>query len=671
MKAARFFSAVLCGALLLCGCERGGAPSDGSGSASVIYESDGYIQMIACENGELYALTSSPDPESDGYSARLAVYNAEGELTDETTVPVSDSYNIRSMCADGGKLYFAVVEGDNTRLCEWTRGVELGTVAELEGFSDVKKLAVSGGRLYWLGTSTKNARYADPFTCKSGETLYYNGIGGSLGAVDLADGSVSESPFEFPAALSVNGEGVWVYGFDDVGGYYFAEYSAPDNRIYTERLGEITAFEMLGEGRFAFIGSPEFPHTLAVSAVDGKSGVVAAAENVDAIFPKSLCADGEYVYVVTDDENEPQKKCVKRFYMGNITTGKPVRLITTRSDQTTPHSAGAETELKRLSVEEFALTVLALDRSFDCALLSSEDGCAHDVMSKGSFYPLNDVPNVAEYLDKCFPYIKEAATTEDGEIWMLPIEIDVPLLVYNAENCADIAFPTDWEDFIAEVKRAGERSEYCECLRFRLVQSFFSQWLSGHESFDEPEFCRVAELIKSECSGGAFVGNFDLQQSLLEHQWTTTDRRYKTIYDNYLFSLVLYRRFQVGSGLIGNDDLRAVPLPVLDGTKNGAICTFLCVNPFSDRLDETLQFISQLALHLGEQRDGLMLSDKALYGNGEYAQSLYEVYANSDIIFDVPSEIYWQDFERYCNDEITLDDFVSEAGRKLAAYLNE
>lgn len=314
--------------------------------------------------------------------------------------------------------------------------------------------------------------------------------------------------------------------------------------------------------------------------------------------------------------------------------------------------------------------MLSLDKSYDCALLSSEDGYAHDMMSKGSFYPLNDVEGVSDYLGRCHPYIKSAATTSDGEIWMLPIEIDVPLPVYNAENCASagIEFPTDWEGFIGVVKSAGERSEYCGCLRFRLVQSFFSQYLAGHTSFDTPGFRSVAELIKRDCAGGVFDDDLRLQQALLEHQWGTADKEYQKIYDNFLFTLVLYRRIQ--TQLVGNDDLRAAPLPVMDGAKGNAICTFLCVNSFSERLDETLEFISQLSKRLSENTDGFMLADKSLYV-GEYAQSLYAAYSDSAIIFDVPSEIYRGGFERYCGGEITLDEFIEEADRKLTAYLNE
>ena len=45
--------------------------------------------------------------------------------------------------------------------------------------------------------------------------------------------------------------------------------------------------------------------------------------------------------------------------------------------------------------------------------------------NSNSFYPLNDIPGIEEYLDRCFPYVREAATKEDGTIWMLPFLVFV------------------------------------------------------------------------------------------------------------------------------------------------------------------------------------------------------------------------------------------------------
>lgn len=44
---------------------------------------------------------------------------------------------------------------------------------------------------------------------------------------------------------------------------------------------------------------------------------------------------------------------------------------------------------------------------------------------------------------------------------------------------------------------------------------------------------------------------------------------------------------------------------------------------------------------------------------------------NGSIVFNCPNDIYSTAFYDYIDDKITLDDFITEADRKLSAYLNE
>ena len=105
MKLLRFLSVILCAAVL-CGCTGGtGKPSGGAESAPVTYKSANYIQMIDCENGSLYALTSSSDPESGDYSAHISVYDPDGNITSEATVPEVKYFDIKAMCVSGGEFF--------------------------------------------------------------------------------------------------------------------------------------------------------------------------------------------------------------------------------------------------------------------------------------------------------------------------------------------------------------------------------------------------------------------------------------------------------------------------------------------------------------------------------------------------------------------------------------
>jgi hypothetical protein len=66
-----------------------------------------------------------------------------------------------------------------------------------------------------------------------------------------------------------------------------------------------------------------------------------------------------------------------------------------------------------------------------------------------------------------------------------------------------------------------------------------------------------------------------------------------------------------------------------------------------------------------------MLSNASTYTNSEYAKRLYAIYENSVIDFNISDEVFADVFDRYVNDEIALDQFITEADRKLRMYLNE
>lgn len=215
------------------------------------------------------------------------------------------------------------------------------------------------------------------------------------------------------------------------------------------------------------------------------------------------------------------------------------------------------------------------------------------------------------------------------------------------------------------MKRASEISEYYDCTRNWLVETQLVGYLSDNRSFDTEEFRGLAALIKEQRD--IFKGNFDLYSALMTMQNGVNDPYYMPIYEKTLFAQLPYRIQQLA--LINDENLRAAPLP--NNGKSAAVCTFLCVNPYSDRLPETLDFIGNIVSAMSAERNSYMFADQSIYEPTVIARDMYSIYQNGEICFQIPTEIYAEDFERYCTDEITLDQFIAEADRKLSAYLNE
>ncbi len=444
---------------------------------------------------------------------------------------------------------------------------------------------------------------------EDGITVYYEDTGKKIGSIDLESGENVLSDIEFPVSFSVSNGKVTVYAFDSAEGYYFAEladHAASGDKRFTNKLGLITNFEFYKEsGEFAFIGASDFSGVLPVSRADAESGVVRVVNGVYPFFASELCAsDAGYVWIKTADNASSYEKRIKRYDLrGTEVNGDPVRVIASQYFTDQPFAAGSEIQMNQLSSEGFALTVLSLDKSYDVAMISSEQGVAYDIKEKGSFYPLNDVSGVSEYLDRCFPYIKEAVTDSEGNICMFPIAVEIPLIAYNEQNCREngIVLPTETGAFLEAVKHASEIFEYYDCTRYWLIQTQIIGYLSKNKSFDTDEFRRLATMLNEQCTEDIFKGNFELYSALMTVQNGSDELYYTRICEETLFTQLPYHFQQ--TALINNEKLRAVSMPLSGNGKNVAVCTFLCVNPYSDRLSETLDFIGNIVNTMSSDRN--------------------------------------------------------------------
>ncbi len=666
---AAFFAAFVL--LFSCGC--GGNKENAAGGTVELftYEQADDTLLMAAVGETLYTL--EPD---ENKAAVFSVYDADGNKTAEKVFS-EYAYNAECICADENGVYAAVQDGRKHLLCsvDIDEGV-MSTIAELTDLDSIAKIDVCGDRLYWFGEYRNDAKSVDPFITEAGETIYFEDRGKKMGSVDIKSGENVPSGIEFPVSFAVAGNNVTVYAYDSEGGYYFTDYDNPDEKTHTNKLGMITNFEFYGNnGEIAFLGASDFTGMLPVSKADAESGVIVVKDGLYAYEASELCAsETGCVWLKTSDSAISPEREIKRCDLSGITiSGEPIRIITNQYFSDLPVGLGNETQTNRLSEEEFALTVLSLDQNYDAAMISSDDGVASEIKDNDSFYPLNDVPGVSEYLDSCFLYIKEAVTDSEGNIRMLPIMMEIPLIVYNQKNCADcgIEFSAELEPFARAVKQASEfRDHYYDCSYYWIVQTQLIGYLAENNTFDTEKFRELAAVIKEQiCDADIFKGDFTVYSAMLMLYSGMPDPYSQDIYDKTLFTLFTNKYEQ--TTFLNDENLRAAPLPVPQNGKNGAVCTFLCVNPYSDRLPETLAYIESLTSTMSSARNSLMLADLSTYENTAFARDIYSIYENGEICFQILPEIYAYDFDRYCAGELTLDEFITEADRKLSTYLNE
>ncbi len=94
-------------------------------------------------------------------------------------------------------------------------------------------------------------------------------------------------------------------------------------------------------------------------------------------------------------------------------------------------------------------------------------------------------------------------------------------------------------------------------------------------------------------------------------------------------------------------------------------------NPSSDDLNGALDYIATLAQYTKTLRDVFLFTDKNNYSDTAIAEDMYRIFSDGTVGFAYSEDIYRADFERYLMGSITLDEFITEADRKLSTYLNE
>ena len=373
-------------------------------------------------------------------------------------------------------------------------------------------------------------------------------------------------------------------------------------------------------------------------------------------------------FVFYMDDN--QKGTVTRIFISDIIRkNKEIRVLTDDSPNDFPFGCGYQMTTYSASEDEFALKVLAQDSDFDLYVLDTRNDCAYNLMEKGAFYALNEVNGVQEYLNACFPYCKELAYNGEGDIWMLPVDIDIPGLVYNKGFCAGKNIDYSSMNYM-EFMELIEQVEATEPEKIgihidTILESMLMQYMSKYDSFDTELFRSHLSKLKQVYSNAATWG-------------------YESVYGKSLGNGIpeeFYLSFEYNSewleSLINNETAaRYYALSVFpkleDGMGNIGTMTLLAVNPESGNLKETLNYVTAYCNYMLTMKNSFVLAEESTYDmDNTFVKNLYEHIAGGSIEFRMADEIYLDAFWKYLDGEISLDEAITEADRKMKFYKGE
>ncbi len=649
-------AALFLSAVLLTGCNFSAKTKkelDADG-AYFTYPAENVTAFDVSPDGTLY--TAEGERESLICSYDLAGSRNELASVDAKTEAVA--------CFDD-KLYYALPTDNGTGLFSIdTETLQSEQLCEIVGLYNANNLEIDGGCAYILGRDASrinvHGAYYDEFGMYeyNGERLY---------KVDLGNGNITASGIEFPQAFSVLDGSVLVYAADE-NGFYFTGFNGEEKS--SNDLGSITSMELYDKDKFIF-SSNKIIFKLNSGTADHDDGMAEILENVLVTKGNDIRFEGGFGFIRNLYGHEEGSGVIERFKISDyIKPNNKIRFISSEYSFDEPFGCGYVIEQRELDSENFALTILSQDAGYDMCIINSAQDYSANIRSKGSFYPLNDVEGVAEYLDSCFPYVKEAAHTDSGEIWMLPVLLNAGAVYYDPKNCnaADVTLTENmlYKDFIGQCKKAAESdfsdgySVHC----YQLTQNMLLNYLSKNTSFNTEIFRSFAEFSKENANISNFPAYMPIACS------AENDLLSGSGSGKFLFGYSFGSRRQTDFAELGL--LRACSAPKLENNaKNAVTCAFITVNPSSSNLEAALDYIGSLAKYLSAQRNSLILSDKSLYSDTDYMRDLYNIYENGQICFNVSSEIIFDDYIGFCSGELDLDSLISEADRKYAAYLNE
>lgn len=642
-----------------------------NGEASFTYDIEDVLSFTVDEKGKLYCSKSN--------STSMYCFDNKGKLLKEYEIGEGSNTNL---CIENNYIYYiSSVEKGGRALKRLD--IDTGKVSELsinkEEINTVRSMEVINNNIYFLRWSDNYDPEQAQVRFDEYDDYYYMGEIATVYDIDKGK-SVPIDIKNVMLFTKADKDSLLFYAYDDIGGFYFTFFDTQEkqfsDKTYNNNIGQIFSFAYDSDNdKIIYLKQIE-QKLYATDRYDTKvkaellRGVVALVGN-DTLYHDN------HTYIL--DNISGKIKCIDN--VRAIKDNKPLKIYQTNYYfKDAPPGCGYNIISETVSEEELALILLSGDADYDLCLMSSNDDFSRSIRDKEPFYPLNDIPEAMTYLDACFPYLKEAASSKSGDIWMIPIAVNVNCIVYHEDNCISegINFRETGsteellQNVIAISDKPNTRNKY-SFPALSINENAIYQYINFYGVKDNKANFDTT-LFKDIC-----IQMSEIMSPTLLHDYTSSIYRVSDIenddyYDKYLFELLLYKFTAYGDNAYNR--LRAIPLPPIEpgvATPNSVDCTYVSINPNSSNLENTLDYISDLCVAMATQKDTFMLQDTKYYSysDSNLTRDLYDIYSNGIVSFPFSYEIFWDDYLRYHRGEMELEKLIKEIERKVNAYLSE
>lgn len=658
--------------------------------SDVQYETGKVTAFCVDEQGKIYTC-------EDG-AETINVYDAEGtklsEIAVEDGTAAGSRYTV--LCAGEGVLYASdSVEKGIVAIDSTTGERELLYATQDPGYWSLLDMTVCNGNLYFI--------YQKPVELAEMQMLTdyaagYNYIGERVVCLELATKKAEE--MEVPGVkrlCKMSDSELLFYAYDAENGFYYRVYDT-ETGSYSAEYEAKQELDLRMSAVMTYDDSMErllYPDSVsgqlrAIDITKKASQTDFYSTGLSSFGTNSLqCVDG-YTYFVV------QGKVTRIANNNYIKKTEPLKIGSISRLYEPVGGLGYQVSLEYLESEEMALKLLAGDSDFDLMILSSEYDLARQIERTGAYVPLNEVEGVEAYLESCFDYIGEAATAENGAVWMLPYEVDTRVLVYQPELCekygVDFSEELTYTEFLEYLKVLQTVANEGEC--YIKIRTFWWQTLqeyianygveNGEAQFDTELFRAFAPKLKEM----VFVEfHYGAEPSYIGIK--TSEELRETVHSffcSYAFGVLDKRDLEQKYGLLNYisnvfytasvfdfDFFEARSMPSIakgEEKKGMAHTVFYVINPNSKRKEEAMEYISTLAKTLLET-ESIYRTEKLVGEYSKLEQQIHDVYGNAEVFFAYPEDVVGAEYMEYMTGEIELEEMIREAERKFNIYLKE
>ncbi len=636
-------------------------PDSGELSKAVLYYENEAVDLLCYgEDGIIYTYNRQ--------GKKLCAYDKEGKFVKEYPM---EGEGILSLCCHDQKFYY--IDGEYLYSMDLTsKEPKLLYTFDGDTFAFGRMVGIKD-TLFILRKQQYNDEWAK---VDSDEGYTYEGE--ELLCYQLSTNEMSKPNIPNIKQIAKKGENeLLVYAYDEEKGYYFT--SCDENGVIGKKqnvgakIGQILDIAYDNISDRVVIADTE---GIALAKLNNLSNKTYVFQGTSYGYNSLICEDG-FTYELFDVDGKEMIVCVENSaFIKEFPELKAYTLASTFK----PPYYGYKVDWVETSFDEMAMILLAGDSDYDFIILQSWDNFSENMRRVGAYSALNSLNGIDEFLEDCYPYVKEAATAENDDIWMLPLGLECPVLLYNENLIKEwgmdqIDTYTEFIDKVVALPKDG--TIFYNAPYYLMTMDITNKYMAdyaieeNHSNFHTDLFRTYLDLMSQ----------YDLRVNAGENIFAVKDHdetypiNLDKRFSKTLFSLV--RSSEVKEDEFFHFDeydyFHAAPAFGLEEGKKQKAQTnayFIVVNPNSKKQKWVFSYLEKVIKGIREDKNSLMLrtndfSDRPLW------QEVQEILTDAEVYFEYPQEIISDELRHYRLEGQSYEDTVKEMERKMDMYLNE